>query len=75
MGLAFVVGIYSSVMRRPGGRFVVAGVSPFVRHVLDLTRLSSVIPLASDFESGLAVLRAEAGEEPKALAHIAPANL
>jgi anti-anti-sigma factor len=56
MGVAFVVGIYTSVVRRPGGRFVLAGVNPLVLHVLDLTRLSTVIPLASDLAAGLAML-------------------
>jgi anti-anti-sigma factor len=61
MGVTFIVGIYTSVMRRPGGRFVLAGVSPHVRHVLDLTRLSTIIPLASDLAAGLEILQAEAG--------------
>jgi anti-anti-sigma factor len=63
MGVTFIVGIYTSVMRKPGGRFVLTGASPHVRHVLDLTRLSTVIPLASDLASGLAVLREEASLE------------
>jgi anti-anti-sigma factor len=63
MGVTFIVGIYTSVMRKPGGRFVLTGASPHVRHVLDLTRLSTVIPLAADLASGLAVLRAEASLE------------
>jgi anti-anti-sigma factor len=60
MGVTFIVGTYASVIRKPGGRFVLAGASPHVQHVLDLTRLSTVITLASDLASGLAVLRAEA---------------
>ena len=60
MGVTFIVGAYTSVVRKPGGRFVLAGVNPVVQHVLDLTRLSTVIPLASDVASGLAILRAEA---------------
>jgi len=60
MGVTFVVGIYTSVIRKPGGRFVLAGASPMVRHILDLTRLSTVIPQAADLESGLAVLRQDA---------------
>jgi anti-anti-sigma factor len=64
MGVTFLVGLYTSVMRKPGGRFVLAGVIPHVQHVLDLTRLSTVIPLASDLESGLAVLRAETPAGP-----------
>jgi anti-anti-sigma factor len=59
MGVTFIVGTYTSVVRKPGGRFVLAGVNPLVRHVLDLTRLSTVIPLAPDLASGLAVLQAE----------------
>jgi len=64
MGVAFVVGIYTSVLRRPGGRFVLAGINPLVLHVLDLTRLSTVIPLAPDLASGLALLRADAPMGP-----------
>lgn len=60
MGVTFIVGIYTSVVRKPGGCFVLVGVSPHVQHVLDLTRLSTVIPLAPDVASGLAVLRVEA---------------
>jgi anti-anti-sigma factor len=67
MGVTFIVVAYNSVMRRPGGRFVLAGVNPLVKHVLDLTRLSTIIPLACDLASGLAVLRAEAPVGPMAL--------
>jgi anti-anti-sigma factor len=67
MGVAFIVGAYTSVVRKPGGRFVLAALSPSVRHVLDLTRLSTVIPLASDLASGLAILRNEAPLDPTAL--------
>jgi anti-anti-sigma factor len=75
MGVAFIVGAYTSVTRKPGGRFVLAGASPLVRHVLDLTRLSTVIPQATDLASGLAVLRTEAPAGPLALTSNAPANL
>jgi anti-anti-sigma factor len=68
MGVAFVVGIYTSVVRRPGGRFVLAGANPLVLHVLDLTRLSAVIPLAPDLASGLALLRADAPAGPMSAA-------
>jgi anti-anti-sigma factor len=60
MGVTFLVGAYTSVMQQPGGCFVMTGVNPYVKHVLDLTRLSTVIPLASDLASGLAMLRADA---------------
>jgi anti-anti-sigma factor len=75
LGLAFIVGAYTSVVRRPGGHFVLASVHPFVQHVLDITRLSTVIPMASDLESGLAVLRAEAPMDPLALSTTALANV
>jgi len=58
MGVGFLVGAYTSVIKKPGGRFLLAGASPSVRHILDLTRLNTVIPLASDLTSGLAVLAA-----------------
>ena len=68
MGISFVVGLYSSVLRS-SGRFVLVGLHPRVREVFDLTRLSTIIPLAADVASGLAALRGEAGaaqsaEEP-----------
>jgi len=61
MGVTFNIGIYRSVMRKPGGRFVLAGARPRVQRVLELTRLSTVIPTAPDLASGLAVLRDKIG--------------
>jgi anti-anti-sigma factor len=55
MGVSLIVGVYTSVARC-GGRFVLVGVVPLVRQVLDLTRLSTIIPIAPDMESGLAAL-------------------
>ena len=60
MGVAFIVGVYTSVIRKPCGRFVLAGAGPQVRHVLELTGLHAIIPQTSDLESGLAVLETEA---------------
>ena len=60
MGIAFLVGLYTSVIKNPAGRFVLAGACPFVRHVLDLTRISTVIPMTADLPSGLAALGVEA---------------
>jgi anti-anti-sigma factor len=57
MGIGFLVGIYTSVTKTPSGRFVLVGAVPRVREVLDLTRLSTVIPMADDLPSGLAGLR------------------
>ena len=56
MGIGFVVGLYTSIHKVPGGRFVLVGANPQVRQVLDLMGLSTVIPLAEDVDSGLAVL-------------------
>jgi anti-anti-sigma factor len=61
-GLGFVVGVYTSVVKIPGGRFVLVGANPRVREVLDLTRLSTIIPLAEDMSSGLAVLQQKNSE-------------
>ena len=59
MGVAFIVGVYTSVIRKPCGRFVLAGVTPQVQHVLELTGLSTIIPQSSDLASGLAILETE----------------
>jgi anti-anti-sigma factor len=75
MGVAFIVGVYTSVIRKPCGRFVLAGAGPPIRHVLELTGLSTVIPQASDLASGLALLRADAPMDPTAaLSQNVPAN-
>jgi anti-anti-sigma factor len=57
--IGFVVELYTSISKKADGRFTLAGANPHVRNVLDLTRLSTVIPLAADTRSGLAALRAE----------------
>jgi anti-anti-sigma factor len=54
-GIGFIVGIYVST-RNSGGHFVLVGLRPRVREVLDLTRVSTIIPLAADVASGLAIL-------------------
>jgi anti-anti-sigma factor len=51
-GLSFIVRLYKS----SGGRLVLVRTQPRVREVLEITRLSAVIPLAADIESGLAAL-------------------
>jgi len=56
MGVTFIVGLYTSVARQSSARFVLVGAVPLVRQVLDLTRLSTIIPLAPDVSSGLAAL-------------------
>ena len=58
-GIAFVVGVYISIARTLGGLFVVSAPNHRVREVLDITRLSSIIPIASDETSALAFLHSE----------------
>jgi anti-anti-sigma factor len=58
MGIGFLVGIYTSITKTPGGRFVLIEPTRRVLEALELTRLTTVIPMAPDFESGLAALRA-----------------
>ena len=58
--IGFLVAIYSSVTKNPDGRFVLVGPQPRVREVLDLTRLSSILPMAVDIASGMAALRGTA---------------
>ncbi|HEV8413629.1 MAG TPA: STAS domain-containing protein [Bryobacteraceae bacterium] len=58
--IGFLVAVYSSVTKNPDGRFVLVGAQPRVREVLDLTRLSSILPLANDIASGMAALRGTA---------------
>jgi anti-anti-sigma factor len=54
-GIGFIVGVYTSA-KNSGGRFVLVGIRPRVREVLDITRVSTVIPLAADIVSGLVTL-------------------
>ncbi len=57
--IGFVVDLYTSITKTADGCFMLAGANSRVRAVLDLTRLSTVIPLAADTGSGLAALRGE----------------
>ena len=54
-GIGFIVGVYTST-RNSGGRFILVGLKPRVREVFELTRVSTVIPAATDIASGLAIL-------------------
>ena len=56
-GLSFIVGIYTSIVRNPDGRFVLVGAQPRVREVLELTRLNTVIRVAADVAEGMQALR------------------
>jgi len=56
-GIGFLVGVYTTVTNA-GGRFVIVGPRERVREVLDLTRLSSVMPIAADEAAGMEFLHA-----------------
>ncbi len=53
-GIGFIVGLYTSVIRKPGGRFVMAGANPRVKEVFALTNVDTVIPSSDTVESALA---------------------
>jgi anti-sigma B factor antagonist len=63
-GLAFIVGLYTSVKKLDGGRFVIVGPKARVRDVLNLTHLDSVIPIVPDLAAGFAFLHGE-GSPPQ----------
>jgi anti-anti-sigma factor len=54
-GISFLIGLYGI----SNGRLALVKIQPSVRAVLDITRLSTVILLAADIESGLAALCAK----------------
>jgi len=57
-GIAFIIEIYTSIVKTDGGRFVLTGPAPLVQRVLDITKLSTIISVAPDFGSGLDALSA-----------------
>lgn len=57
-GLGFLVDLYASVTRNNGGRTVLAGPTKFVRQALDITRLSTIIPVEADMDEAMAYLAA-----------------
>ena len=60
MGMGFLAGVYVYITKRSGGgRFILVGANQRVRAVLDLTHLSTIIPMAPDLASGLAALKGE----------------
>lgn len=63
--IGLLVGLYSSVVGRANGRYILVGPNPRVRRILDLTRLSNIIAIAEDTDFGLAMIR-EAAAEPTA---------
>ena len=63
--LGFIVEVFKSATKRPGGRFILTGANSRVRRTLAVTRLSEVIPMAEDVTTGLAALRSVAAAAGK----------
>lgn len=55
-GIGFLIGIYTSIMKNPSGRFVLANLNRRVRDVLELTRLANVMPIYPTMESAFEAL-------------------
>lgn len=55
-GLGFLVCLFKLVTRHPRGRFALVAPNDRVRRVLDITKLDTVIPIAENLESGMAML-------------------
>jgi anti-sigma B factor antagonist len=55
-GIGFLIGIYTSVLKNPNGHFVLANLNHRVRDVLELTRLTNVIPIYPDLKSAFDAL-------------------
>jgi anti-anti-sigma factor len=55
-GIGFIVDLYTSVTRSGVGRMVLLGPAPRVQEVLDITRLSTIIPIAVDLAAAIAFL-------------------
>ena len=57
-GIGFLIGIYTSVLKNPNGRFALANLNRRVRDVLELTRLANVMPIYSTEEAAIKALGA-----------------
>ena len=55
-GIGFFVDLYTSVLKNGTGRLVLSAPSPYVQEVLDLTGLSTIIPIVSDLAAAQAFL-------------------
>lgn len=56
-GMGFLIGIYTSVMKNPDGRFVLCNLNRRVREVLELTRLANVMAIYANEELALRALQ------------------
>lgn len=55
-GIGFVVGVYTSFVRAAGGQFVLCGLNRRVAHVLEITRLNTILQIFPDEKAALAAL-------------------
>jgi anti-anti-sigma factor len=56
-GMGFLIGIYTSVMKTPNGRFVLCNLNRRVREVLELTRLANVMSIYATEEAAMRALQ------------------
>jgi anti-sigma B factor antagonist len=57
-GIGFLIGIYTSVIKHPGGKFGICCPNAKVREVLELCRLHTVFPIYEDEASALTAMKA-----------------
>ena len=55
-GISFLVGMYTSTVNKKDGCFILSNPGPRVRHVLKVTRLAEVVPIAADEASAIEML-------------------
>jgi len=59
-GIGFLVGLYTSIVKLPAGKFVLVGANNRVREAFEFTRLDMIIPMAANIAAGLAALSGDA---------------
>jgi anti-anti-sigma factor len=56
-GMGFLIGIYTSVIKNPNGRFVLCNLNRRVREVLELTRLANVMTIFANEDAAMPSLQ------------------
>ena len=56
-GMGFLIGIYTSVIKLPGGQFVLCNLNRRVRELLELTRLANVMAIYANEEAAMRALQ------------------
>ena len=56
-GMGFLIGIYTSVIKNPNGKFVLCNLNRHVREVLELTRLANVMAIYANEEAAMRALQ------------------